>query len=140
MIDIGAERLEELLNYRELVDEIGRVFASAAVAPERHHHTIPVPEKSDGTLLLMPAWETGGFAGVKTATIFPSNEDESLPSVMAGYQLLDAQFLTAHLAQFGALEIPRDDYVHMLDEALAAEATFIAPLPAGPEAVALAGG
>jgi leucyl/phenylalanyl-tRNA--protein transferase len=41
-----------------------------------------------------------------------------------GFKILDAQFLTAHLAQFGAIEVPRDDYVRMLDEALAEEATF----------------
>jgi len=35
-----------------------------------------------------------------------------------GYRLLDAQFLTKHLAQFGALEIPRDAYLRRLREAL----------------------
>ena len=41
-----------------------------------------------------------------------------------GFQLLDTQFLTEHLAQFGAIEIPRDDYVKLLDEALRGEADF----------------
>ena len=41
-----------------------------------------------------------------------------------GFTLLDTQFLTAHLAQFGAIEIPRDDYVRLLDEALAGKAEF----------------
>ena len=41
-----------------------------------------------------------------------------------GFTLLDTQFLTAHLAQFGAIEIPRDDYVKLLDEALRREADF----------------
>ena len=35
-----------------------------------------------------------------------------------GYRLLDTQFQTGHLAQFGTIEIPRDDYRHLLDEAL----------------------
>ncbi|CAM5180021.1 Leucyl/phenylalanyl-tRNA--protein transferase OS=Bosea thiooxidans OX=53254 GN=aat PE=3 SV=1 [Bosea thiooxidans] len=35
-----------------------------------------------------------------------------------GYQLLDTQFQTGHLAQFGTLEIARDDYRLLLDEAL----------------------
>jgi leucyl/phenylalanyl-tRNA--protein transferase len=35
-----------------------------------------------------------------------------------GYRLLDTQFQTGHLAQFGTLEIPRDDYRGLLDEAL----------------------
>jgi leucyl/phenylalanyl-tRNA--protein transferase len=49
-----------------------------------------------------------------------------------GFRLLDTQFLTAHLAQFGAIEIPRDEYVVLLDEALREEAEFGAngnPLP-----------
>jgi leucyl/phenylalanyl-tRNA--protein transferase len=37
---------------------------------------------------------------------------------LGGYRLLDTQFLTDHLAQFGAVEIPRADYLHRLDEAL----------------------
>lgn len=37
-----------------------------------------------------------------------------------GYKLLDCQFITEHLASLGAIEIPRDDYVVMLDGALAA--------------------
>jgi leucyl/phenylalanyl-tRNA--protein transferase len=36
-----------------------------------------------------------------------------------GYTLLDAQFLTAHLARFGAIEIPRRRYLALLAEALA---------------------
>ncbi len=43
----------------------------------------------------------------------------------AGFALLDAQFLTGHLAQFGAIEVPRDDYVKVLDRALAKQAEFM---------------
>ena len=35
-----------------------------------------------------------------------------------GFVLLDAQFLTSHLAQFGAREIPRAAYLHRLNDAL----------------------
>ena len=41
-----------------------------------------------------------------------------------GYRLLDAQFITSHLAQFGAKEIPRSDYLALLAEAIALPATF----------------
>lgn len=41
-----------------------------------------------------------------------------------GYRLLDAQFMTEHLAQFGAEEISREDYHHRLTEALAVDADF----------------
>ena len=41
-----------------------------------------------------------------------------------GFALIDTQFLTPHLVQFGGVEIPRDDYVRLLDAALAAKASF----------------
>jgi leucyl/phenylalanyl-tRNA--protein transferase len=41
-----------------------------------------------------------------------------------GFQLLDAQFMTEHLAQFGAEEIGRADYLRRLERALAVEAEF----------------
>jgi leucyl/phenylalanyl-tRNA--protein transferase len=40
------------------------------------------------------------------------------------FRLLDTQFLTSHLTQFGAVEIPRDEYVKLLDEALAIDVEF----------------
>jgi leucyl/phenylalanyl-tRNA--protein transferase len=41
-----------------------------------------------------------------------------------GYTLLDTQFVTAHLAQFGAVEIARRDYLRRLADALGRTATF----------------
>ena len=44
--------------------------------------------------------------------------------IAGGYRLLDAQFMTAHLTQFGAREISRADYRRRLAAALAVEADF----------------
>ncbi|MCC7168297.1 MAG: leucyl/phenylalanyl-tRNA--protein transferase [Rhodospirillales bacterium] len=41
-----------------------------------------------------------------------------------GFQLLDTQFLTAHLARFGALEIEREEYRRRLAAALLVRASF----------------
>ncbi|WP_448207630.1 leucyl/phenylalanyl-tRNA--protein transferase [Azospirillum sp. sgz302134] len=41
-----------------------------------------------------------------------------------GYTLLDAQFVTEHLSQFGALEIPRNEYRRRLAAALPVQAEF----------------
>jgi len=41
-----------------------------------------------------------------------------------GYRLLDIQQLTPHLERFGAIEIPRDQYLRRLAEALAADVSF----------------
>jgi leucyl/phenylalanyl-tRNA--protein transferase len=43
---------------------------------------------------------------------------------IGGYKLLDTQFLTVHLARFGAVEISRAAYRRRLDRALAAQAYF----------------
>lgn len=48
-----------------------------------------------------------------------------------GYELLDAQFATDHLAQFGAVSISRDDYLRRLATALAKRANFYCPDPSG---------
>ncbi|HXQ09939.1 MAG TPA: leucyl/phenylalanyl-tRNA--protein transferase [Caulobacteraceae bacterium] len=44
--------------------------------------------------------------------------------VVGGYQLLDTQFLTSHLAQFGAQDIPRAQYRKRLTHALATDGDF----------------
>jgi len=41
-----------------------------------------------------------------------------------GFHLLDTQFLTDHLRQFGAIEIDRDEYKRMLTKAISEEANF----------------
>jgi leucyl/phenylalanyl-tRNA--protein transferase len=41
-----------------------------------------------------------------------------------GFVLLDTQFITAHLARFGAIEIPRHQYLHRLQDALNREAIW----------------
>lgn len=41
-----------------------------------------------------------------------------------GFRLLDTQFTTAHLKQFGAIDIDRRHYQRLLDQALAEEADF----------------
>src|ERR1700681_2808585 len=50
---------------------------------------------------------------------------------LGGFTLLDTQFVTGHLAQFGALEIPRATYRDRLAEAVAAPASWLSEC--GPE-------
>jgi leucyl/phenylalanyl-tRNA--protein transferase len=50
---------------------------------------------------------------------------------MGGFVLLDTQFLTAHLARFGTVEVPREAYHLLLAEAMGVQGRFIdAPDPA----------
>ena len=52
---------------------------------------------------------------------------------LGGFRLLDTQFLTRHLAQFGAIDIPREAYKVLLAGAVDLEARWLAA--PGPEAL-----
>ncbi len=51
---------------------------------------------------------------------------------LGGFRLLDAQFVTPHLAALGAVEIPRDEYRRLLSAAIDAAADFGAWAPSEP--------
>jgi leucyl/phenylalanyl-tRNA--protein transferase len=88
-----------------------------------HAHSIEV---WNGTVLV------GGLYGVSIGaaffgeSMFSRQTDASkialvhlVARLKAGrYKLLDAQFVTEHLAQFGAVEVPRDRYTELLDTAV----------------------
>jgi leucyl/phenylalanyl-tRNA--protein transferase len=43
-----------------------------------------------------------------------------------GFTLLDTQWITPHLVQFGAIEIPRAEYLQRLEDALKRDCSFVA--------------
>lgn len=87
----------------------------------------------------------GGLYGVALGAVFfgesmfsrvPDSSKVALVHLVArlrlgGFRLLDTQFVTEHLAQFGAVEIGRDEYRALLGQAVEAEAAWLAePDPA----------
>jgi len=106
-------------------------------------HSVEV--RDDGALV-------GGLYGVSVAgaffgeSMFSRARDASKIALVhlvarlkiGGFKLLDAQFWTAHLAQFGVEQIPRAQFRVRLERALAADADFLrAPLAlSGAEAMA----
>jgi leucyl/phenylalanyl-tRNA---protein transferase len=48
-----------------------------------------------------------------------------------GFALFDTQFITDHLKRFGAVEIPQQEYMKQLSQALKRQARFDGPLPQG---------
>ena len=44
---------------------------------------------------------------------------------LGGYHFVDTQFITTHLARFGAVEIPRNEYRKLLNRALEAKTVFV---------------
>jgi leucyl/phenylalanyl-tRNA---protein transferase len=62
--------------------------------------------------------------------------------IHGGFELLDTQYVTAHLKSFGAVEIPRRRYTTLLDRAIKGQAADFIKLPvdrpiAGAEALAM---
>lgn len=81
----------------------------------------------------------GGLYGVALGgaffgeSMFSRQRDASKVALVAlvermrsrGFTLLDTQFITDHLARFGTIEIPADDYLARLKAALRAPARFV---------------
>lgn len=56
--------------------------------------------------------------------------------IHGGFRLLDTQYSTPHLTQFGTVEVPRREFHRMLDEALSVDADFMRlPADAKPDQI-----
>jgi ornithine cyclodeaminase len=91
LILLDADEVADLLPYDQLIQALAAAFSSDVVAPDRTHHEIVVPGSDSGRMLLMPAWHPGHALGLKVATVFSSNAQRGLPTVMASYMLMDAE-------------------------------------------------
>lgn len=112
--------------------DIERLF----LALYRRGHAHSVECRRDGALV-------GGLYGVVLGaaffgeSMFSTMRDASKVALvhlvarlrLGGFRLLDTQFVTAHLAQFGAEEIPRERYRSLLAAAVETRATW----PAAPD-------
>jgi len=118
----GPGRPESWIN-----DEILHLYT--ALHAGGHGHSIECWQ--DGEL-------AGGLYGVQLGaaffgeSMFSRRRDASKVALVhlveglrrGGFVLLDTQFITAHLAQFGAIEIPRAQYLAKLADALNREALW----------------
>jgi ornithine cyclodeaminase len=87
MLVLDEAETKNALPFPALINSLEAMFRSRAQAPERHHHTIEVPDEPEATLLLMPAWVPGRYFGVKMVSVFPGNAARSLPSIHGSYLL-----------------------------------------------------
>ena len=90
MQTFDAQEVAGRLDYPSLVDALDAAFRADVTIPPRHHHTVPVTDGRDATMLLMPAWDER-FIGLKTVLVVPGNAERGLPAVQAGYQLSDRE-------------------------------------------------
>lgn len=87
MLVLDEAQARAALPWPALIDAIEWMFQRDCVMPVRHHHTMTVPGESDATLLLMPAWVPGHYAGVKVLSLFPDNGRRGLPAIYGTYLL-----------------------------------------------------
>lgn len=85
---ISAEAVAGALPWQALVERLRQVFHDGVEAPPRHHHAIHRPD-GEATMLLMPAWESEGYIGMKMVNVFPQNADKGLPAISGLYVLSD---------------------------------------------------
>ena len=93
---LDAEQVAACLPRAALIGALERAFRSEYQAPARQHYTVGTsPDVAnmagiENTLLVMPAWRSGGCLGVKLVTVFPGNAALGKPAVHATYTLFDA--------------------------------------------------
>ncbi|WP_370200797.1 ornithine cyclodeaminase family protein [Roseibium sp.] len=91
MLLLTEDQTRDALPYPDLIDALAKMFRSGCVMPTRHHHDMEIPGEPDATVLLMPAWVPGGYAGVKVVNVVPGNSERNLPAISAQYLLSDAR-------------------------------------------------
>ena len=116
-------------------DEIATLYSG--LAQMGHAHSVECWK--DGHLVggLYGVTLGGAFFGESMFSRSPDASKVALCHLVArlrraGFTLLDTQFVTEHLAQFGALEIPREKYRERLAAALKIDTEiYLGPLEAG---------
>jgi ornithine cyclodeaminase/alanine dehydrogenase-like protein (mu-crystallin family) len=78
------------LPFDKLIHAIERIFIEGCTVPRRHNHALGTASGTNDSLLIMPAWQEGGYLGIKHVTIFPRNGDRGLPGLHSTYTLFDA--------------------------------------------------
>ena len=83
--------LNAVLDFPKLISALRTGFSEQYVVPQRMHLDYDNPEdKSENTMLLMPAVRIGDVAGVKIVNVAFANSSRDLPSIQGVYYLLDA--------------------------------------------------
>lgn len=93
---IPSKEVNDVLNFKDLIDCLRHAFCSKIVFPIRHHHSIDHGPDGNSTLLIMPAWSDSSVPvnsnenniGIKLVTVFPNNQKLQKPSIMGSYLLL----------------------------------------------------
>lgn len=145
---IAADEVDAALDFPALIAALKDAFRADFNVPLRHHHAIE-REGETATLLLMPAWTSGGpasFLGTKIVTVFPGNISRGAPSVSGIYLLLSGEtgtplmafdgraltlWRTAAASALAATYLAREDASHLLLVGAGALAPYLVRAHAG---------
>ena len=89
MLSFDAAATHDRLPPAALIDALRAMAIAGCTTPARQVHAV-AEGAAAGRLLLMAAWQPGGYLGVKTVTVFAANAARGLPSLHAMYTLFDA--------------------------------------------------
>ncbi|MCX7932156.1 MAG: ornithine cyclodeaminase family protein [Rhodovarius sp.] len=87
MLHLDQAAVAAALPWHDLIEALAEMFRTGCSAPLRHRHSLP----GEAMLLLMPAWSTGGYSGVKIVHVHPGNAALGRPAVHATYLLSSAE-------------------------------------------------
>ncbi|MER0239583.1 ornithine cyclodeaminase family protein [Fulvimarina sp. MAC8] len=86
---LSRQETIDALPFEALIAAIDEGFREDVVSPLRHHHAMTNAERSDDTLLLMPAWQNTDWGGIKLVNVHPGNSEFGIPAVSSTYVLFD---------------------------------------------------
>ena len=126
VVDGCADRSDTWIN-----TELRRLYA--ALHQSDHAHSLEIWE---GNHLVGGVYGVALGAAFFGESMFSRRKDASKIALAylvdrlrrTGFQLFDTQFLTAHLASLGAIEIPKSQYRQELEKAITASADFTSDL------------
>ena len=87
MRHIDGESIRHLLPMPDLIAALKQAFCEEFIVPDRAHYAWK--GETNGTFLVMPAWQHSGYAGVKMVTVLPTNQGKGIPTIQGTYVLFD---------------------------------------------------
>lgn len=87
---VSSADVARYLSWKGVISRLHHTFVNGVESPPRHHHAMHRPD-GEATMLLMPAWESAGYIGVKMVNVFPQNADHGIPAISGLYLLSEGQ-------------------------------------------------
>jgi len=89
---LGYSETVAALDFPAVIEALRQAFRKGGIeTPPAELYSIPVPQKPDGALILLAAWQPGRHFGVKLTTVFPGNADNRKPQRHGNYLLCDGK-------------------------------------------------